>query len=99
METSRNGSAVLYLQAGVEPVLLMEGMDISYMAVSGDTICYSEGNDLYTISRDTGEKTLLYTAALAETIIRIYSCGLGFVARYENAETMQSTFVPLRLVS
>ena len=47
----------------------------------------------------TGEKTLLYTAALAETIIRIYSCGLGFVARYENAETMQSTFVPLRLVS
>lgn len=99
VETSRNGSAVLYLQAGVEPVLLMEGMDISYMAVSVDTICYSEGNDLYTISRDTGEKTLLYTAALAETIIRIYSCGLGFVARYENAETMQSTFVPLRLVS
>jgi len=99
VENSQSGSAVIYIKAGENPVRIMEGMDISYMAISGDTICYSEGNDLYTISQDHKNKALLYEADEKENISRIWSCGLGFVARYNNDETMNSTFVPLKIYS
>ncbi len=96
VENSRSGSAVIYMKAGEEPVRMLEGVDISYLAIAGDTLCYSEGNDLYTISQDNKNTELLYAAEEQENISQIWSCGLGFVARYNNEETGSSTFVPLK---
>lgn len=100
VENSQSGSAVIYMKTGEEPVCMpireLEGVDISYMAISGDTLCYSEGNDLYTISQDNKNTELLYEAEEQENISQIWSCGLGFVARYNNEETMSSTLVPFR---
>lgn len=99
VENSQTGAAIIYIEAGGNPVCIIDGVDISYMAISGNTICFSEGNDLYTISQDNMNKVLLFEADENETISRIWSCGLGFVARYINEETMSSTFVPLKIYS
>lgn len=97
VEKSQSGSAVIYVKAGEEPVCILEGVDISYMAISGNTLCYSEGNDLFAISQDTRSRALLYEAEEQENICQLWSCGLGFVARYNNEATGSSTFVPLEL--
>lgn len=90
-------SVVVYIRAGEEPLKVMEGVQILYLQLSGDVLCYSEGNNLYAITLHGQEKKLLYTADGNETLNGLWSCGMGFTARYVDYTAETERFVPLIL--
>jgi len=95
IEHSRQGSMVMYIKDGKKPKVLLDGTDLSHLRLSGDTLCFQDGDSIFTYKMNGNKREKMFTPNQEERLSGLWSCGKGVVARYDNETEGTIRFIPI----